>query len=312
MELLSLQTADLSVQELVDCDTRYDQGCAGGNPLLAFYFLHRFGVTSAKNYPYKGKQETCQYHKVDKPIATVETWGILTPDHENNMEKVLRYIGPVAVGLVGADPSFLAYKGGVFSVKGGKCDLGHEADHAMLIVGYGEEENRDGTKVCVSLCWLDCCCCALFLLNALCIFICRQSIGSLGIVGKCLLLKQCFLFSSLNKVVHPIYHRGTGWGENGYIRMERIGGRKGSRGVCEIARSPSVALGGMFTKEVELSADYRDLHGSRHGKGHLGSGYSESNPIVTLSSHLGSIIHRIRARLGFVQKGIMLSTLNGR
>ena len=147
IETHSLQTAELSAQELVDCDTRYDQGCAGGNPLLAFYFLHRFGVTSSTKYPYTGKQQTCMYHKVDKPIATVETWGILTPDHENNMEKVLRYIGPVAVGLVGADPSFLAYTGGVFSVKGGKCDLG-EADHAMLIVGYGEEDNKDGTKVC--------------------------------------------------------------------------------------------------------------------------------------------------------------------
>ena len=146
IELRSLQTADLSVQELVDCDTRYDQGCSGGNPLLAFYFLHRFGVTSSSSYPYTGKQNTCNYHKVDKPIATVETWGILTPDHENNMEKVLRYIGPVAVGLVGADPSFLAYKGGIFSLKGGKCGEG-EADHAMLIVGYGEEENKNGSKV---------------------------------------------------------------------------------------------------------------------------------------------------------------------
>jgi hypothetical protein len=80
-ERKSLKTAKLSVQELVDCDTRYDQGCAGGNPLLAFYFLHRFGVTSATNYPYSGKQETCMYQKVDEPVATVETWGILTPDH---------------------------------------------------------------------------------------------------------------------------------------------------------------------------------------------------------------------------------------
>lgn len=146
IESRSLETADLSAQELVDCDTRYDQGCAGGNPLLAFYFLHRFGVASSRKYPYTGKEQTCMYRKVDKPIATVETWGILTPDHENNMEKVLRFIGPVAVGLVGADPSFLAYTGGVFSVKGGKCDSG-EADHAMLIVGYGEEDNKDGTKV---------------------------------------------------------------------------------------------------------------------------------------------------------------------
>jgi hypothetical protein len=150
IELSSLGKAELSVQELVDCDTRYDQGCAGGNPLLAFYFLHRFGVTSASNYPYIGKEDTCKYHKVDQPVATVETWGMLTPDHENNMEKVLRYIGPVAVGLVGADPSFLAYKEGIFSVKGGKCE-NVEADHAMLIVGYGEEKNKDGSTVCCVL-----------------------------------------------------------------------------------------------------------------------------------------------------------------
>ena len=88
VERKSIDAADLSVQELVDCDTRYDQGCAGGNPLLAFYFLHRFGVTSARNYPYTGKMDTCKYRKVDEPVATVKSWGILTADHENNIEKV--------------------------------------------------------------------------------------------------------------------------------------------------------------------------------------------------------------------------------
>lgn len=100
---------------------------------------------------------------------------------------------------------------------------------------------------------------------------------------------------------------GTGWGENGYIRIERIGGRKGSRGLCEIARSPSVALGGMFTKDVELDMNDRDLH--RHGsKRRIGNNVS----ITTDSSRISSALHRIRARLGFVQKGIMMATLNGR
>jgi len=136
IEQQSINTADLSVQELVDCDTRYDQGCAGGNPLLAFYFLHRFGVTSTKNYPYTGTMGTCKYHKVDQPIATVKTWGILTPNHEDNIEKVVRYIGPVAVGLIGADPSFLSYESGVFtSTKGkeGKCETS-QADHGKWYI----------------------------------------------------------------------------------------------------------------------------------------------------------------------------------
>jgi hypothetical protein len=88
VERRSIETAELSVQELIDCDTRYDQGCAGGNPLLAYYFLRRYGVTSARNYPYTGKMDTCRYRKVDEPVATVKSWGILTADHENNIEKV--------------------------------------------------------------------------------------------------------------------------------------------------------------------------------------------------------------------------------
>ncbi len=147
VERKSIDMADLSVQELLDCDTRYDQGCAGGNPLLAFNFLHKYGVTSTKNYPYVGVQNTCNVHKVGQPIATVESWGILTEDHEDNMEKVIRYIGPVAVGLGAYDPSFLSYSGGVFtSTEGSRCNH-FVADHAMLIVGYGEEEAKDGTKL---------------------------------------------------------------------------------------------------------------------------------------------------------------------
>ena len=79
---------------------------------------------------------TCKYHKVDQPIATVKTWGILTPDHEDNIEKVVRYIGPVAVGLIGADPAFLSYESGVFtSTKGkeGKCETS-QADHGKWYI----------------------------------------------------------------------------------------------------------------------------------------------------------------------------------
>ncbi|KAL7537402.1 hypothetical protein ACHAXR_007795 [Thalassiosira sp. AJA248-18] len=239
IERQSISTADLSVQELVDCDTRYDQGCLGGNPLLAFYFLHRFGITSSKNYPYTGTQNGCKYHKVDQPIATVGSWGILTPDHENNMEKVLRYIGPVAVGLIGADPAFLAYEKGVFtSSKGGKCDLG-QADHAMLITGYGEEVSKDGTVVKY--------------------WIARNSWGS-------------------------------GWGENGYVRVARSGGKKGHRGVCGIARSPSVALGGMFTKDVELGKE--GLYGSTISgeSGHSGSKNTDNSAVARGSSQIQSVL----------------------
>mmetsp|Transcript_10860 Transcript_10860/g.19743 ORF Transcript_10860/g.19743 Transcript_10860/m.19743 type:complete len:265 (+) Transcript_10860:1672-2466(+) len=165
--------------------------------------------------------------------------------------------------MIGADPGFVAYQKGVFtSTKGGKCDLG-QADHAMLITGYGEEVSKDGT---VQKYWIA-----------------RNSWGS-------------------------------GWGENGYVRMARLGGKKGHRGECGIARSPSVALGGMFTSDVEL--DKNDLYGSTRGGERVddkrsGSGHSDSSTISRASSQIQSGIHRIRTRLGFVQKGIVMSTNNG-
>ena len=136
----SLRLADLSVQELVDCDTAIDDGCIGGNPLLAFYYIHRYGLSSSSAYPYLGKESLC-HRSNQKPIAAVEAWGLLTSNHEDNMEMVLRDIGPVAVGLNGADPTFLAYKGGVFDLP--DCD--QLANHALLIVGYGQDELDDGT-----------------------------------------------------------------------------------------------------------------------------------------------------------------------
>ena len=92
--------------------------------------------------------------------------------------------------------------------------------------------------------------------------------------------------------------------------MARIGGKKGIRGVCEIARSPSVALGGTFTRDVDLSNDYEDF--DRSHRNSKGRGNAHSTTVIQASSEIESIVHRIRARLGFVQKGIMMRTLNGR
>lgn len=39
---------------------------------------------------------------------------------------------------------------------------------------------------------------------------------------------------------------GESWGEKGFVRIKRGSGEKGIPGVCGIARSPSVALGGTY------------------------------------------------------------------
>jgi len=115
------------------------------------------------------------------------------------MELVLRYIGPLAVGVNGGSSSFLAYQGGIFDDPW--CKQG--ANHALLVTGYGQEVAHDGTTV---------------------------------------------------KFWYARNSWGKGWGENGYVRVKRGHGHKGEPGVCGIARSPSVALGGILlpTKEQQI------------------------------------------------------------
>ncbi|VEU36968.1 unnamed protein product [Pseudo-nitzschia multistriata] len=179
---------NLSIQELLDCDVSVDEGCVGGNPLLAFYYIHKHGLVPWAEYPYEGYDRTkapqrktsmttmklgnnggtiptlievpqtengqvgnypsqqatsnkehqaqlnnnaytpsCHKDKVTNPIATVESWGLLHKNHEDLIENALLYVGPVAVGINGADPSFINYGGGIFDSP--NCD--QAANHAL-------------------------------------------------------------------------------------------------------------------------------------------------------------------------------------
>lgn len=129
----AFHSLNLSIQELLDCDTMTDQGCTGGNPLLAYYYISKHGLTTWAEYPYVGEQQaTCA--RVDTPgMATASSWGLVEANHENHMELALRYIGPLAVGI-NAD-TLLSYRGGIFD----DTTCPQTANHALLVTGYGEE-----------------------------------------------------------------------------------------------------------------------------------------------------------------------------
>jgi Papain family cysteine protease len=186
---------------------------------LSFNYIHRYGLTSWRKYPYIGYESKCRADSVQKPYATVKSWGIIEPNHENHMELALRYIGPISVGFNGAHPSFLSYSGGIFHT----TDCDQTANHALLIVGYGQEEARIDTRN-----------------HAL-----DEYDGS-----------SDPKYNNSNETSIKRYwiarnSWGTGWGENGYVRIRRGDGKKGTKGICGIARSPSVALGGVLLKRID-------------------------------------------------------------
>lgn len=280
IESETFETLNLSIQELLDCDTSVNEGCVGGSPLLAFPYIHKHGLVSWKEYPYVGygrtedddpeittlttttslgyrddtfpnivveENETMTREKINpferlskmipeektnnrsssndneptcktdptakNPIATVESWGLLHKNHEALIEYALLYVGPVAVGINGADPSFINYGGGIYDSE--NCD--QTANHALLIVGYGEEEatNRDGDNNETTVRY----------------WIARNSWGE-------------------------------SWGEDGFVRVKRGSGEKGVPGVCGIARSPSVALGGIYRSNGPVPWTIRDDDGN--------------------------------------------------
>lgn len=130
----------LSEQELVDCDTEFDEGCEGGLMDTAFDFIKSHGgLTTEANYPYKATDGKCNTKRA--AVNSVSIHG-----HENvpaNNEKALLAAvahQPVSVAIEGGGFDFQFYSGGVFK---GEC--GTDLDHAVVVIGYGVEK-KDGSK----------------------------------------------------------------------------------------------------------------------------------------------------------------------
>lgn len=84
--------ASLSEEELVQCDTKKDQGCGGGLMDNAYaWIIANGGITSEETYPYisgNGTTGKCNQVHLRSKIATISDWCDLEVD-EDDLEKAL-------------------------------------------------------------------------------------------------------------------------------------------------------------------------------------------------------------------------------
>uniref|UniRef100_A0A1D1YW73 Oryzain alpha chain n=1 Tax=Anthurium amnicola TaxID=1678845 RepID=A0A1D1YW73_9ARAE len=128
----------LSEQELVDCDTLYNEGCNGGLMDYAFQFIiSNGGIDTEEDYPYKERDGLCDPNRKNAKVVSIDSYEDVLENDEHALKTAVAR-QPVSVAIEGGGRSFQLYKSGIFD---GRC--GTDLDHGVVAVGYGTESGKD-------------------------------------------------------------------------------------------------------------------------------------------------------------------------
>ena len=135
---------------LVSCD-KVDAGCNGGRQEDAFKFvMKKGGLVSEEHYRYTsggGNTGKCNAKKEKGPyVASISGFTSVSNSKtgETKIASALEKAGPITIAI-NAGP-MQDYTGGIDDPK--NCASGAmDLDHAVLIVGYGEENGKKFWKI---------------------------------------------------------------------------------------------------------------------------------------------------------------------
>ncbi|XP_043712590.1 cysteine proteinase RD21A-like isoform X1 [Telopea speciosissima] len=137
-QLVTGDLISLSEQELVDCDTSYNQGCNGGLMDYAFQFIiNNGGIDTEEDYPYKASNGQCDQYRKNAKVVTIDSFEDVPTNDEKSLQKAVAN-QPISVAIEAGGRAFQLYQSGVFS---GMC--GTELDHGVTAVGYGSDNGVD-------------------------------------------------------------------------------------------------------------------------------------------------------------------------
>eukprot|EP00933_Yihiella_yeosuensis_P054255 TRINITY_DN5264_c3_g1_i1.p1 TRINITY_DN5264_c3_g1~~TRINITY_DN5264_c3_g1_i1.p1 ORF type:complete len:361 (+),score=67.87 TRINITY_DN5264_c3_g1_i1:95-1177(+) len=138
---------EFSEQQLLDCARdkhEYNSGCNGGDQdaVFEYYFMREEApVCTQKSYPYTGKSvKSLKHCNVDNCEVGIPSGGIVGYKDVDRDEKAIMEAltkAPLAVSMDADSDHISNYDHGVLTKH-----CGHKLDHAVLLVGYGT--NDDG------------------------------------------------------------------------------------------------------------------------------------------------------------------------
>lgn len=140
---------NLSIQEIVDCSSNYDNfGCDGGFSHHVFqYIKDKGGLVDGEEYSYTAENGKCESaNKTRIPINLAGYKYIRASDYQNQetlLKQALVQYGPIVV-IVHVSVQFMYYSNGIFSDK--DCHLKSENSkslHVLLLIGYDSEDGVD-------------------------------------------------------------------------------------------------------------------------------------------------------------------------
>ncbi|NXR33784.1 CATH protein, partial [Zosterops hypoxanthus] len=130
----------LAEQQLVDCAQAFNNhGCSGGLPSQAFeYILYNKGLMGEDSYPYRAKEGRVLHPwSLHSQEMRGDPGSLLQYDEDGMVEAVGKH-NPVSFAFE-VTSDFMHYRKGVYSNP--RCEhTPDKVNHAVLAVGYGEED----------------------------------------------------------------------------------------------------------------------------------------------------------------------------